>query len=203
MKKYRRKIGDFATEYKKAVIFMAIVLISGVILGSVCGTVISGDKLEETKAVFEHTLKLGFDEEKTFILFLSALKEALIPLVLIWVFGFSMFFIPLTFVTVLVKGFEIGFSTGTLVRLFSVKGLGVSLGITATENMIFLPTLICLAVFSIQSAVKMKKFKRNKGEKSRLLVKASGSLFIILLISVICAVAESYVSVKIILPMII
>lgn len=162
MKKHKEKLGSIARGYKRAFLFMGIVLIIGAFLGSVYAASVSADKLEETKAYSESVFS-GYDPsaaDKTAI-FCSAAASRFCFLLVIWILGFYRWFIPIIFIGILYKGFNIGFSVGALVRLFGGRGFAVSLSSMLLQNIVFIPFLIAMSVFCIQNSLKTKGIKRR------------------------------------------
>lgn len=197
MRKYRRKIGNFARSYKRAIIIMGLVLALGLILGSVYAATINGDKLNETESLSESALSVyDAQAEERFLVFTSAVKSDIIPLMLVWVFGLSSIFIPFIFAEILVRGFKMGFSVGVMVRLFKLRGLFLAVSSTFIQNVFFIPVFIMLAVYSIKSAVKFKKLRKlkDKAGKRKILVQNIVVLSGIALTAVFCGVAEGYAS---------
>ncbi len=198
----KRKITGFAKDYKRTILIMTVFLLLGIMSGSVCSTVISADKLDAAGETTELLLNNGIDKGKSGLLFLSAFKKNIIPFILIWVSGFSVFLIPAVLGVLFFKGALTGFATGVLIRLFSLKGLAISMGATALANLIFIPALVFCGVFSIQNAVKFRKIRNNKTEKKKLLTQNIAVLGGLVLAAIVCGFTESHILAKIIIPII-
>ncbi len=198
MKKFRKRIGCLLSEYRKALAVTGIIFILGVTLGAVCGAIIDADKLGGIESISE----IEINTEDKLSVFCSAFKKNVIPFTLICFFSFSVVCIPLIFGTVFIKGFSFGFSSSILIRLFSLQGLGISIGTTMLQNLIFIPVLIGLAVYGVQNAVRLKQIRRNKDKvrKKQIFFQNIVLMCALVIIAMLCGVIESYISVNMILP---
>lgn len=183
----------FKQGYGKAVTAMALILALGAVLGAFLVIIIDEDMLLNSKTAIELLNDYGIFQVDNIEAFGLAFKSNVKTLFILWVMGFSLFFVPIIFCAVLVKGISIGFSTAAFAKISGIKGLFQFGLLTIARNMILIPVIVFIAVLSIQSAIKLKKAKKSENsiEKKNIIRQKGIILIAILIVSFICGIIES------------
>ena len=191
----KRKMAlEFKQGYGKAAASMALVLSLGAVLGTFLITVIDGDKFVSSRMVIESLISSGPLEMDITEVFISAFKSNIIVLFFLWIMGFSLFFVPFIFCTLLIKGMSIGFSVAAFAKIAGFKGVFACGILTLVKNIILIPSVIIIAVLSIQSAIWLKKANKHRNiiEKKYIIRQNAIILAGILIIAFVCGIIESY-----------
>ncbi|ABK62190.1 stage II sporulation protein M [Clostridium novyi] len=89
--------------------------------------------------------------------FLQAVKNNMMFILAIWFLGLTMLGTPIIFLTDLIKGFTIGFTSSLVINGLGAKGILLNLLIIFPQNIIYIPTIIILSVIACEFSLKMLK----------------------------------------------
>lgn len=90
-------------------------------------------------------------------IFLQAVKNNMIFILAIWFLGLTMLGTPIIFLTDLIKGFTIGFSSSLVINGLGPKGILLNLLIIFPQNIIYIPIIVVLSVIACEFSLKMLK----------------------------------------------
>ncbi len=124
MNKLLDKIKFQVIKSKKMYLFLVVILLIGIISGSVFITILD----EHDKVTVINQIKSFFSKvQANEINYISALKNSLtsnlIYIVLIWLLGISVIGIPIIMFIVFIKGFIIGFSIAAIIITYNTVGI--------------------------------------------------------------------------------
>lgn len=184
---------------KKTVLYMIIIILSGVVCGSIFIVLLNeADK----KLVVEYVSEF-IDKIKTPTDNILLLKNNLINnisfLLLIWIIGLTYILFPLNIVILFYKSFIIGFSISSFIY---VKGL---IGILLAIIYIFPHSIINILIYGVLTAYTarlsinmIKSYKENKNINIRQIIKKySYTLLLLLFIIILSTLFESFITPKI------
>ena len=158
-----KKIKDFLIKNFKMqdniILVFAGVLLTGVLLGSICYNIFS-DKLSlSLKAMLENyvTYYNFADINNLFFVFL---RESSI-LLLAFIFGYTIIGVPFLFLIILFKGFCFGISISTFILTFGFEGIFIGACTFAIQNIIYI-IADCLMIFiSLKSSISVASYYRG------------------------------------------
>jgi stage II sporulation protein M len=182
---------------KNELLFAAafFILSCGIIIGSIYLSKINTEAVEKIKEYLDNFIQSGVESD-CFAVFKSAARENLISFAVIFIAGFFKIGAIFSAAAVIRKGFVIGFTASSFIKIYGLKGLAV-MAATMPVQLITLPTFLFLAAMSVKFAV-----SGERRDKKSLASYIAFSLVILLLFS-IAALAEGYLTtnfMRLILP---
>lgn len=141
-------------------LFLALLFIAGV--GICTGSFLEVGLSDEIKASLSHVLGTVFQSTADMVLhtderydiffeyFLRSVKDAILPVFLVFLSGFVIFLLPFVPFYILLKGVFIGFSSTMLIEAFGIKGILYIAATLVPQNIIQLPIFCLLGVISVQ-----------------------------------------------------
>ncbi len=183
---------------KKDIIFFGIIFIIALISGSVFSIVLNGnDKLLVTNHLSEFFSNLNklnsFNEFKDSIIFNYCC------IMLIWFLGFSIIGIPLMLFFYFIKSFIIGFSIGSIILNYKLKGILLSFFYIIPHTLINMLMYLLIIIYAINISKKLIyciMYKKNLDFKL-IINKYSIILFITIVSITISILYESFLLPKI------
>lgn len=141
---------------KKILLFLLILLIIGITVGSIFVTILNQS---DKSLVNEHLNDFLNSVEGNKLDFSLALKNNLVSNILyvliIWLLGISVIGLPIIIFMFFSKTFILGFSVGAIISTFKTKGILFSLIYTFPGQVISLLFLILLVMYSMSFSFKM------------------------------------------------
>lgn len=113
-------------------------------------------------------------------------------IILVWLSGGFFFLIPLGFIQIAAKGFEIGCTTVYMIANFGLWGAVFAFSSMFLQNIIFIPLLLAYAVHRLNFAIEYRKtpsvtFKqKNKSNQYKFLL-------FVLFVAILCVCIETYI----------
>ncbi len=184
---------EFSREKNKYFIFLFL-FTSGIVLGTVCS--LFSNSVEEIKN-YVNTFLSSYSLQgtvKSRVFSLSLLNYGKF-IFFLWISGWYLWLFPLCFLQVFVKGFRIGFTVACFLQSLSFRGILFSLITLLPQNLIFLPALFFFSVYQFEFLSDRKLLlsgKNNSNYKHRCYQKNIFFFFILILISIVCALIEGY-----------
>jgi stage II sporulation protein M len=102
---------------------------------------------------------------------------------------------PIILITLLIKGYALGFTFALMANILGGKGIGISIIALIPQNLLFIPCLIIFASITLQ--VSISKLKSKFGENFDLKQNIKASFNLLLLISIVLlmgVVVEAFVT---------
>ena len=197
-------INKLNQDYRENKLYYLMVLIFfcvGIALGTYMVKYMSASDTSDLASYFssfiEGIIDNPVDSNK---LFFSVLRKSLPLVILIILFGFTFFGVPLILLIDLIKGFTLGYTFSFL--LTTIEGSGVWLAIAAVlpQNILYIPTFIAISIISIEfSSNKLRDKFFNKNKTNRIVEKkVIYILGVFLCLFILGTIIETFLSPKII-----
>ena len=127
----------------------------------------------------------------------SSIKNNLIIVFLIGITGLTAIGLPILYLIVIIKGFSIGYTISSIVGVLGKwKGIKFSFATLFLQNIIIIPSIICLSVSGIKLCKTIIKDRRKENIKIEI-VRYLIILSIITALNILASLIESYVSANI------
>ncbi|WP_238178018.1 stage II sporulation protein M [Paenibacillus contaminans] len=154
-----RTMQNYTKEHLSLYVFIAVILITGVVFGAV---MVNALTLEQKQEIGRHlgsflqSVDQGLSEGNRDTFFAGLLMHWKWVL-LIWIFGLSVIGLPLILVLDFLKGVLIGFTVGYMIGQYSWKGMLFALAGVVPQNMIVLPVIVVCSVTAMSFSLDMIK----------------------------------------------
>ena len=166
MNHFPRLLVDYFKNNIGQYIFLTIVLIVGVVVGSIAVNVISDNQLINLLGFINGFLanvnNLSIDNSSVFYVSLSNnLKTALLMILS----GLSIIGFPIILFLIFFRGFVLGFTVGFLIGQLGLQGIVLAVLSILPQNLIILPCIISIGVTSLTFSITVIKNRiRNYSE---------------------------------------
>ena len=180
---------------KKILLFLLILLIIGITVGSIFVTILNQS---DKSLVNEHLNDFLNSVEGNKLDFSLALKNNLVSNILyvliIWVLGISVIGLPIIIFMFFSKTFILGFSVGAIISTFKTKGILFSLIYTFPGQVISLLFLILLVMYSMSFSFKMIYliFKKKTLDFKIVMNKYFKVLLVVLIAIILMSLYDTY-----------
>lgn len=180
------------------VILVAIIMIMGLIFGSIYITILSNDqKISIMKQVNSYYLSMKtIDFEGKIEIFKNNLYSNLIYTSIIWLLGISIIGIPIIFIMVFFKSFIISFSISSIFAKYKINGILKALIYIFPSNLLLLIFVIFLSTYSILISSKLfsSAIKKESLNFRTFMGKYLFILVLSFLVSILCSLYDAFVS---------
>ena len=192
MKKIMDKLHTKVTLNKNLIVFLVILLLVGVMAGSIFTTVLN----QEDKTLIIERLNLFLDNvSNNNIDYLNVLKSNVLTnifyILTIWLLGISVIGLPIIIIMYFSKTFILGFTIGSILTTFKLKGILFSLIYVFPGNVISLLFYLLLTMYAMSFSFKLiyAIFKKRTFDFR----KVTNRYFkILLLVLVVCILMNLY-----------
>ena len=185
--------------YKKKIIIvsMFIVIILGLLFGSIYITIFSNnDKkelLDNISNYFSYFKDIDFS--KKLIIFKESLIKNIIYFIILWGVGISIVGIPITYIMIYYKSFILGFSFAGIFAKYKINGLLKILLYIFPGKILILVLSIIIGVFGVSLSIKLVNtfLKKDKLNFSVISGKYTLLLLISILVSILTAGIDAFI----------
>ena len=194
---------------KKIFVFLFVLMLIGIIAGSIFTTILnSSDK----KLVVDHLNDFINNINNNKLDYLFSLKSNLITnigyVMLIWLLGISVIGLPIIIIMFFTKCFILGFSVGSVLITFKLKGILVSLVYVFPGQVISLLFLLLLMMYSMSFTFRMLYaiLKKKSLDFKLIINKYFKILLIVLGVVILMSLYDTYLMprlIKLLIPFII
>ena len=180
---------------KKILLFLLILLIIGITVGSIFVTILNQS---DKSLVNEHLNDFLNSVEGNKLDFSLALKNNLVSNILyvliIWLLGISVIGLPIIIFMFFSKTFILGFSVGAIISTFKTKGILFSLIYTFPGQVISLLFLILIVMYSMSFSFKMIYliFKKKTLDFKIVMNKYFKVLLVVLIAIILMSLYDTY-----------
>ena len=186
-------IKEIVLKKKVILIGVVIVLVLGLLFGSIYITILSNEDKKEllnnVSIYFDNYKNISFQDK--LIIFKESFIKNILYFLLIWVLGISIIGFPIILIMIFYKSFLLGFSISSIFAKYKLLGLYKILLYILPSRIILLVLSMFLAVFSINLSnklinhcIKKKSFNFNV---------YMGKYFLLLLICILSVVITSLI----------
>ncbi|GKX66173.1 stage II sporulation protein M [Inconstantimicrobium mannanitabidum] len=138
----------------------------GFILGLNSVFYMSTNNLEELNSYLSGFMRyIGQQSINYKEIFLNSVISNLILFLIIYVLGKWFFGGPFILVAILFKGYTIGFTFTTFIRVLGTKGLGIALAGVVPQNLFYIPCFIFIGMVALRNSYEQLKRKFTKENK--------------------------------------
>ena len=193
---------------KKIFVFLFVLLLIGIIAGSLFVTILSSSDKE---LIINHLNEFIDNINNNKLDYLFALKNNLITnigyVILIWLLGISVIGLPIIIIMFFTKCFILGFSVGSVLTTFKLKGILLSLVYVFPGQVISLLFLLLLMMYSMSFTFKLiyAILKKKSIDFKLIMNKYFKILLLVLIVIVLMSLYDTYLMprlIKLLIPFI-
>lgn len=193
---------------KKTLLFFTILLIIGIIAGSIFMAILSET---DKKLVTDYFNNYISNIENNKLNYLESIKNGLfnnlLYIIIIWILGISIIGIPIVTIMFFIKSFTLGFSIASIVFNYKLKGCLLNFINIFPHQMIYFLTYMLITTYSIFFSLKMINSIINKKNMDfKIMMNKYVKILIISVIAItIGIIIETFITpllIKIIIPLI-
>lgn len=167
MKQIIDKLIDAAKKERKKIIFLIVLALIGITMGSIFTTMLSqNDKVLAQTYIKDFITNINNNKLNYLDSFKSAFMSNVILILTIWILGISIIGIPVNIFIYFVKTFVIGFSLSSFILTYNVKGCLLGLIYIFPHHIINIAIYILLLMFSLNFSLKILKSLKSKKQMS-------------------------------------
>ena len=183
-------------ENLKAYIIVVTLLIIGIVIGVIFINNANETQIEEIQNYinnFINSLKQDYHIDKIELM-KKSISDNLILIISMWFIGSTVIGIPIVLGIVVFRGFCIGYTGASIIGVLGTqKGIMFLLSTVFLQNLIFIPTILCMAVSCIKLYKSIMKDKRRENIKIEIIRHTLTSIMLFLCL-IISALIEVYIS---------
>ncbi len=186
---------------KKIFVFLFVLMLIGIIAGSIFTTILNNSDKE---LVINHLNNFIDNINNDKLDYLFALKNNLITnisyVILIWLLGISVIGLPIIIIMFFTKCFILGFSVGSVLTTFKLKGILVSLVYVFPGQVISLLFLLLLMMYSMSFTFKLiyAILKKKSIDFKLIMNKYFKILLIVLVVIILMSLYDTYLMLRLI-----
>ena len=182
---------------KKKYIFLIGLAIIGILFGIVFAFLIStNDKLLVESSINNFFTAISHNEIHYMDGLLNSLTAGVVYTLVIWLLGISIIGIPVILFLLFIKGFIMGFSIGSIISIYKLKGVVGAILYIFPHHILSIIAYLLLSYFSIMFSKRLFDYlflKKEVGLK-KLMQKYIKILLICLCAMLICAISETFLA---------
>lgn len=183
-------------ENLNAYIIVVTLLIIGIVIGVIFINNANETQIEEIQNYinnFINSLKQDYHIDKIELM-KKSISDNLILIISMWFIGSTVIGIPIVLGIVVFRGFCIGYTGASIIGVLGTqKGIMFLLSTVLLQNLIFIPTILCMAVSCIKLYKSIMKDKRRENIKIEIIRHTLMSIILFLCL-IISALIEVYIS---------
>ena len=196
MKKYLDKLKRKVRFNKNLFVFLFVLVTTGLFAGALFSVILSdSDKKMVSDYLNNFLLNLSSDKINFNVSFFNTLIFTLGFALIIWIFGISIIGVLLVLPFLFFKSFILGFSVGSILINFKIKGVILSLIYIVPHHAINILVYILISAYSIMISYRMVTcmFKKKSFDFKLFMSKYSFILIFSLIILFITSLYESFI----------
>lgn len=156
MEKILYKLRSNIISNKRMIIFFSILIIIGIVTGSLFSvTISSNDKSLVSNYLENFFLSIKNGNINYYETLLNALITNSIFIVIIWLLGFSVIGLPITLFMYFSKSFSLGFSISSLIMSYKFKGIFYSFFYIIPCQVLYFLAFSILMIYSVTLSLKL------------------------------------------------
>lgn len=205
MRKQQKKISRILTIIKnhiysnvKLYIIVSIFFLIGSVIGVIFANNVSLDTQSDINTYiqeFTESLKNNCEIDTGNLLKRLIIKDIILTLFM-WFMGCTLIGIPIVYLTIMFKGFSLSYTISSIILSFGVgKGSLFCILSMLLQNIIIIPTMICLAVSGVKVYKSVIKDKRKENIKLEIVRHTVLSVCMLMLL-IFSSTVETYISTK-------
>ena len=190
----KKRFLGYVHMHRRVYYAVSLLLCVGLICGLVFSAILSDMRQREIESFVQSFCRTSTLEgvNSTQVFFSSFIHNLKIAFIL-WLCSVSTVFIPVSGVVVLSEGFGIGFTVGSLTRIFGIKGFALSLVSVLPGGVFAIPVIVHLACCSVYYALE-KRRRPEIGNNRRIMVRFSVTAMLCIIILAFASLVDGYIS---------
>ena len=141
---------------KRLIIFLVVICIIAIIAGSILVTILNyNDKVLLDQHLNNFLNNIQNNKLNYFFTLKNNLVTNILYIILIWILGISVIGLPIIIILYFFKTFILGFSIGSILACFKLKGIIFSVLYIFPGGIFYLITLTVLTMYSLSFSIKM------------------------------------------------
>ena len=208
MRKQQKKVSRILNIIKnhiynniKLYIVVAILFLIGIIIGVIFANKVNletQNNVTEYIREFTKSLKNNYEIDSTNLLKNLIIKDIILTLFM-WFMGCTLIGIPIVYLTIVFKGFSFGYTISSIILSLGIgKGSLFCVLSMLLQNIIIIPTIICMAVSGAKVYKSVIKDKRKENVKLEIIRHTMLSICMLILL-IFSSIVETYISSKLLL----
>lgn len=160
MRGFTDKLLEGLKTNKMYMLLVILFFTTGVVVGTY--TIRYMDEVNKANLLEYFTEFIGnvsVSEPNTMKLLVDTIKNNILPLLLIFILGFTFIGTPAILIINSIKGFTVGYSFTFLLSTYNDTGIGLALGSIIPQNLIYIPVLLIFSTIAISTSVEKLKYK--------------------------------------------
>ncbi len=197
MRKMFKIINGEFKKNKKILVFITILLIVGLICGSLFITIInSSDKKLVLETVSNYFNKIKTTKIDYLYSFGTSVTSNLLYVLFIWLLGISVIGLPIILFLLFIKSFILGFSISSIICQYKLGGVALSLSYVFPHHILNIITITFVTMYALKVSLSLVKLITSKKQINLKLIirRYIGVLIITVLLCIISSVIETFVT---------
>lgn len=182
---------------KKKYVFLIGLAVVGILFGIVFSFILSNsDKLLVESSINNFFNAIEHNEIHYMDGLFSSLFAGLLYIVIVWFLGISIIGIPIILFLLFIKGFIMGFSIGSIISIYKVKGIIGAFLYIFPHHILSIISYILLCYFAIVFSKRLFDYlflKKEVGLK-KLMRKYIKIFLICFVVSILCSLSETFLA---------
>ncbi len=180
-------------------IFLTVLFVLGMISGTYVVMEYEVDEVKEVTIFMEDFLRIFSMETIDFeAIFKTSVLNMAKELLIVWLLGFTVIGILGIVLLVFRRGFLIGFVSAFFIKVYTIKGVGISLCMFFSQAFFYLPFLMILGVFAFELSVLLFRMitgkMKYKTDIRKFILLDTGVMIFSILAGCIYAWCETYIT---------
>lgn len=192
----RNTIFEFIKDNIKIYLILTIIFFIGLLFGVLFinnTNEIQANQISEYINSFINSVKEDYQISTSSLLMSSVINNLCIAVIL-WFLGSTVIGVPLIYLVIGYKGYCIGYTIAAVTAtLGTVRGIGFIFATMLLQNIIYIPTIITLAVSGIKLYKLIMEDRRKENIKVQILKHTLFSILMLILL-LVSSVIETYIS---------
>lgn len=197
MKKLFKIINAEFKKHKKLLVFVTILLTVGLITGSLFVTILSkSDKKLVLETITNYFNQIKLDKIDFLYSLRTSLISNLIYILFIWLLGISILGIPIILFLIFIKSFILGFSVGSIICTYGLKGILLSLSYVFPHHIINLIVISFIGLYALKVSLSLLQLILTKKQINFKVIirKYFGVLLITIILITFSSLIETFIT---------
>ncbi len=180
-------------------IFLTVLFLLGILAGTYVVMEYEVSEVKEVTIFLEDFLRIFSMETLDYHeIFKTSVWNMAKELLAVWLLGFTVIGILGVVLLVFRRGFLIGFVAAFLIKVYTLKGFGISLCMFFAQAFFYIPILIVMGVFAFELSVLLFRMitgkMKYKTDIRKFILLDTGGMILAILIGCIYALCETYIT---------
>ena len=182
---------------KKILTFVTILLVIGLICGSLFITIMNdSDKKEVLETITNYFTHIKNNKIDFMYTIRTSLISNLLYIIFIWLLGISVIGIPIILFLIFMKSFILGFSISSIICKYGFSGSLLSLSYIFPHQIINVIVICFISVYALKVSLSLIKLITSKKTINIKIItkKYLGVLIIVLILSIVSSIFETFIT---------